>query len=167
MAELSKRLLRLGIVLLTLSLVGCDHATKIAAHAGLAGRPAIPIYDGIVELRYAPNPDTAFSLLRNFGVAQPVRPVFLVMLASAALLGVVYAWIMAARRGAARGEHVAFAFILAGAIGNVLDRALHGYVVDFIRIGWWPVFNVADVLVGVGVALLLLTRWRRQTRAPA
>ena len=158
-------LLRLGILFLAVSLFGCDHATKIAAHAALAGGRAVPIYDGIVELRFEPNPDTAFSLLRHAGV--PHAPAAaLVALASLALLGVVVAWIVAARRGATPTEHAAYACVLAGALGNVVDRAVRGYVVDFIHVSHWPVFNVADVAVVVGIGLLLLAQAKKR-RPPA
>ncbi len=52
---------------------------------------------------------------------------------------------------------LAFGGIVGGAIGNILDRFHYGYVVDFIDLRWWPVFNVADSCITVGVALLLLT----------
>lgn len=52
--------------------------------------------------------------------------------------------------------------MVAGAIGNVADRVARGHVVDFIHVRFWPVFNVADVLVAVGVGLLALTQLRRR-----
>jgi signal peptidase II len=165
----TRALLRAGILLLTVSLFGCDHATKIAAHAALAGGRAVPLVTvrsrDILELRYAPNPDTAFSVFRTLGIAPDHR--LLVVLAAAALVGVVVAWAAAARRSRERArplEHVAYAFVLAGALGNVVDRAVRGFVVDFIHVARWPIFNVADVLVGVGIGLLVLARMR--TRAP-
>ena len=45
---------------------------------------------------------------------------------------------------------------MAGAIGNYLDRVLRGYVVDFVHVGHWPVFNVADAYITVGCLLLAL-----------
>lgn len=53
-----------------------------------------------------------------------------------------------------RGHLVGFALILAGAIGNLIDRLHYGYVVDFIKVYWWPNFNLADVFIVVAVALL-------------
>jgi signal peptidase II len=50
-------------------------------------------------------------------------------------------------------EHLAFGLIAAGAIGNVIDRAARGYVVDFIHVTHWPVFNVADVAIVLGIAM--------------
>jgi signal peptidase II len=158
-------LLKLGILFLTVSLFGCDHATKIAAKSALAGGRAVPLYDGIVELRFTVNDDTAFSLLHYAGVPRP--PVVLVSLAVLALLGVVVAWVVTARRGATPTQHAAYGCILAGALGNVVDRAVRGYVVDFIHVARWPVFNVADIAVCVGIGLLLVARARKRPPTPA
>ena len=51
---------------------------------------------------------------------------------------------------------VATALITAGACGNIVDRLAHGYVVDFISVGMWPVFNLADTFLTVGIFLILL-----------
>ena len=65
----------------------------------------------------------------------------------------------------------ALALILGGALGNVIDRLLHGYVVDFIQVHWkhwyFPSFNVADSAITVGAALLILDELRRVKRAPS
>ncbi len=57
---------------------------------------------------------------------------------------------------------VAFGAIVGGAVGNIVDRIHHGYVVDFIDLRWWPVFNVADSCITVGVALLVLSSIGRE-----
>jgi signal peptidase II len=150
--------LKAGILLFTSALFGCDHATKMAAHAALSGGRVIPIYDGIVDLRYVPNTDVAFNLLSRLGIAK--TPTILLAVSVVALAAVVVAWIGAARRRVSRMHHVGFALVLAGALGNVVDRAVRGYVVDFIHVGPWPVFNVADAAVCAGVLLLLLARMR-------
>lgn len=136
---------------MTLSLFGCDHATKIAAEASLSHGRTVNVVSGVLELRYAPNPDTAFSLLRTFGISTTSG--VLLAASAAALLGVVAMWI-ASRRRASRAQHVGFALVLAGALGNVVDRAMRGYVVDFIHLTRWPIFNVADMAVVAGVTLL-------------
>ncbi len=143
--------LRLALVLLTLSLFGCDHATKAAAQASLAPGRSINVIEGILELRFAANDDTAFSLLHHLGLAR--TPSLLLGAASLALLAVAATWV-ASRKRASRVQHVGFALVVAGALGNVVDRAMRGYVVDFIHLTRWPIFNVADIAVVVGVALL-------------
>ncbi|GAC1310092.1 MAG: signal peptidase II [Vulcanimicrobiaceae bacterium] len=57
---------------------------------------------------------------------------------------------------------IAFGGIVGGAIGNIVDRFHYGYVVDFIDLRWWPVFNVADSCITIGVVLLVLASLRPQ-----
>jgi signal peptidase II len=159
--------LRVGLLLLTLSMFGCDHATKIAAAERLANGRAVNVVSGVLELRFAANDDTAFSLLRTFGVAR--TPSILLAVSALALVGVVAMWI-ASRKRASRAQHVGFALVLGGALGNVVDRAMRGYVVDFIHLTRWPVFNVADIAVVGGVILLglcaLFQRAKPDSRPP-
>ncbi len=60
---------------------------------------------------------------------------------------------------------IAFGGIVGGAIGNIVDRFHYHFVVDFIDLRWWPVFNVADSCITVGVALLILTSLKRERSA--
>jgi signal peptidase II len=136
--------------LFTVLLVGCDHATKLAAHEVLGRTGPVAILPGVLDLRYSENRDTAFSLLGGDGGAARVALLLVASAAALALLGAAW-W---RRRGAWRLEHAAFALIAAGAVGNVLDRAARGFVVDFIHVAHWPVFNVADALIVAGAALM-------------
>jgi signal peptidase II len=80
-------------------------------------------------------------------------------LAAAALVGVLAAWVLWRKRLGVL-QHAGFALVVGGALGNLVDRAARGYVVDFIHVRWWPVFNVADVGVVAGVLMLLVFRAR-------
>ena len=78
------------------------------------------------------------------------------------------------RHGRVRGYKLALAAVLSGAIGNFIDRLARHYVIDFIEWHWWnrpdiawPTFNVADSLIVVGVALLILHPGPAKERAPA
>lgn len=167
----------LGLVLLVVGLFGCDHATKIAAKAALEGGGQVvaiapTVLRGAVELRYVENDDVAFSALHHLGVPQP--PAVLTALSVLAIAAVVALAIFGRRRKVAAGAELAgappsreervaqvgFSFIIAGALGNVVDRMVRGYVVDFIHVRGWPVFNVADVVVVIGMALIALTSFR-------
>ncbi len=144
------------VVGLFLGMVGCDHATKGLAESRLRGDRPVDVVSGVVDLRYVQNHGSAFGLDRV--LPSPARtPVILL----GVLLGVgvlLFTWRRQTRQPSWR--HVAFSLILAGAVGNLLDRVFRGYVVDFIHVPHWPVFNVADVCIIVGVALLALT-WTR------
>jgi len=68
-----------------------------------------------------------------------------------------------------RWEAIAWSLVLGGALGNLIDRILYGYVIDFLDayIGdWhWPAFNVADSAITLGVAMLLLDSFKPQPRS--
>jgi signal peptidase II len=68
-----------------------------------------------------------------------------------------------------RAEQVGVALVVGGALGNLVDRVVRGYVVDFIHVHGWPVFNVADIAVAVGVGFIVGARlWgRHRGRHPA
>jgi signal peptidase II len=146
----------MATLLLAVGLFGCDHATKEAACA-LADKPAHSLVAGVLELRYAENHDTAFSLLRGADV--PHKSLILLALASVAVAFVAGVWVRR-RAKASILEHMGFAAVLAGALGNVVDRATRGFVVDFIHLERWPIFNVADVAVVAGVALIGIAAFR-------
>ncbi len=149
---------------MTLFLVGCDHATKLAAQGRLSGGGAVQVIPGAVELRYAENRDTAFSVTRDLRFAG--KPAVLAALAGATLLAFVL-WLRRRLASSSAVELAASACVLAGALGNLLDRALRGYVIDFVYVHHWPIFNVADVLVGVGAGALLLASRARGPAAAA
>lgn len=153
------------LMLFTLAMVGCDHATKAVAQAALEHRRAVSLVPGVLDLHYAENRDTAFSLTRLLHF--PGKGAVLVALSLIGLSVVLVAWWR--RRRASTAEQVAYALIVAGAVGNAIDRAGRGYVIDFIEIHRWPIFNVADIAVVVGALLLgvLALRGARDDRKRA
>jgi len=156
-ARMARRAMGWLLMLFTLAMVGCDHATKVVAQSALGHRGAVPIVSGLLDLHYAENRDTAFSLLQQLHF--PGKGAALVALSVMGLALVVAAWWR--RRRASNLEQAAFALIVAGALGNALDRARRGYVIDFIEIHRWPVFNVADVAIVAGAVLLAILALRR------
>jgi signal peptidase II len=140
------------MLLLVIALVGCDHATKVAARSRLAPSSSVALLPGMVELRYVENEDTAFSLTQR--VRSRLKAPLL-MLGSLVGLSAIVA--LAKRRFPTAGsmERVAWALLFAGAFGNVIDRLRRGYVVDFIHVQHWPVFNVADIWIVAGALWLV------------
>jgi len=124
-----------------------DQALKILIHRFMALGQTIPLIKSLLNLTYVRNTGAAFSLFVGFSP-------YLVVVG----LVVVAAVIFFHHRFSAKKQivHVALAFILAGSIGNLLDRFFRGYVIDYIDIGGWPVFNFADIMINVGVILFLL-----------
>lgn len=95
-----------------------------------------------------------FELSFNEGIAFGIDlPKVLIMLISVGIL-VFFAYLIYHYKIWRNKIHLfAAAVLLAGGIGNSIDRLRFGYVVDFIKVYWWPTFNVADVLIVIGVAL--------------
>jgi len=144
----------LGLLACVMALVGCDHATKLAAATALREHGPVVVVPGVVDLAYTENHDVAFDGLSRLSLHAPAA--WLAAFALCITAAVLVAWVR--RRRAAWPVHVGFACIVAGALGNALDRATRGHVVDFIHVHFWPVFNVADILVVAGIAILLLCR---------
>ena len=144
------------------TLVGCDHTTKFLAKTTLENRPPRDLLTSVVDLQYVENTDVAFNLLRSIplGIRGPLLLTFggLAILLLAAL---------SLRRSNTKAIQAAFVLILAGALGNQADRLVRGYVVDFIHVAHWPVFNVADICVTAGAALLAWTTLRRRQSGQA
>ncbi|HEU4897267.1 MAG TPA: signal peptidase II [Actinomycetota bacterium] len=159
----TRRMLALyGTAALVLAL---DQLTKHLVVTNLAGRPPVDLLDDVVQLRYTTNSGGAFSLLTG-------APLFFGIMAIVIVGGIIYA----SRRAQPLSLLVVLGLVLGGALGNLTDRLLRGdgllrgEVVDFIKVGWWPVFNVADSCVVVGGILLavLLGRAESEQRpAPA
>lgn len=145
--------LLLGVAAVVLA---ADQLTKTWALHHLSDGPRHVVWTLQVDLAH--NTGAAFSLFSGNGVG-PV-------IAALALIVVV---VVAVRSRSLRSSlgMVASGLVLGGALGNLADRAfrshsgfLQGAVVDWIDLQWWPVFNVADAGVSVGVILLVVVLWR-------
>jgi signal peptidase II len=152
---------RLAVLTLLTLLVGCDHATKLVAKTELEGQHSRPLIRSVLDLHYTQNTDVAFNLLR--WVPERVRGPILFVVGALAVLGL--AVMLLRRRDGASLIRVALLLITAGAVGNYLDRILRGYVVDFIHLRHWPVFNVADIYVTLGATLLAVSVIRSRRAA--
>ena len=155
----SRRALALyGTAALVLAL---DQLSKHLVVTNLAGRPPVDLVGDVVQLRYTTNSGGAFSLLTG-------APLFFGIMAMVIIGGIVYA----SRRAQPLSMLVVLGLILGGALGNLTDRLLRGgdgllrgEVVDFVKVGIWPVFNLADSCVVVGGILLALLLGRSDRSA--
>jgi signal peptidase II len=146
-------------------LLGCDHATKLAAEHELGAGRVVTVVPSVLELRYARNPDVAFSALSQWEL--PHKEGALLALAIAVLAFTIGMWIRHRRHHETWNlGDAGYALVVAGALGNVLDRILRGYVVDFIHLAHWPIFNVADACIVFGLIALGLSRSKARA-APA
>jgi signal peptidase II len=132
-----------------------DVITKILAVDLLTGRSDVHVFGDVLKLHLTRNAGAAFSTGTQFTVA-------LTCVAIAAV--VVVLWL--SRRVGTVGWAIALGALLAGIAGNLTDRLLRhpspfrGHVIDFLQLPNWPVFNLADICINVGAALVLLQAFR-------
>jgi signal peptidase II len=143
-----------------------DQCTKLLADALLAAHQTVELLP-FLALRRAYNYGAAFSFL---GDASGWQRWFFIVLAFV-VMGVLVAWLRRLPAGDTTAR-VGLVLILGGAAGNVIDRLVYGYVIDFIDLfygSWhWPTFNIADSAIFVGAFLLLLDAFRgRRKTSPA
>ncbi len=115
----------------------------------------VPLWNGIFHLTYVINTGAAFSVFRGGAF-------WLRWLSLAVSIGLMaFAWLGSRMP---RVEQLGYGLILAGALGNGVDRFLFGYVVDFLdfRLIGFPVFNFADVCINIGIILLLFAAWPKK-----
>jgi len=141
---------------ITIPVILLDQATKLFVQAHMALYESIAIIPNYLDITYTLNPGAAFSMLADAPVW--VRTMFLLSMACAAIVVLTVIIVRAERVSI---SSVAFALILGGAIGNLIDRAIRGRVIDFLRAHYYdlnyPIFNVADSAISIGVALIILT----------
>jgi signal peptidase II len=153
MVSIGRRIPELWIAV---AIVALDQVTKAIVKAKLPLHESVSVIPGFFDLTHVRNTGAAFGMLDNTHFAY--KPALMVIVALVALGAVAsYALTLPATQRIAR---YGLALILGGAVGNLIDRAVMGYVVDFVDVYWRGVhfwaFNVADSAITVGVALMLL-----------
>ena len=146
---------RLITILTAAGVAALDLGAKAWAEARL---PPEGVEAGPVDLLLGYNSGVAFSLGANAPTAVVVAVTATITTGIA-----VAAWRVA--RWGRRSLRAALTLVLGGAVANLLDRSPDGVVTDYLHTGWWPTFNLADVGIVVGGALLAVTTWRHEERS--
>lgn len=136
----------LAALLLGAVVFAADQVLKRLVESSMSLGQSIPLVEGAVHLTYIENSGGAFGLLADSQL--------LLMVGSAFALGVV-AWMLLVQPP----THTMTAgggLVLGGAAGNLLDRVASGGVTDYLDLRVWPIFNLADVAIVCGVALLVV-----------
>jgi signal peptidase II len=147
--------LAMPFLYITIMITGLDQLVKWVIQTKMTPYQSIDLFwNGLVSITYAKNPGAAFSIMQSY-------PVLLAFIAAGVFLLV---WLN--RRlllDYPRIFQVGVAVALGGALGNFIDRVRLGYVVDFMAVYIWPVFNVADAAIVCGVGLIILGLIRQNT----
>ena len=128
------------LVVISLAVIILDRVTKLLVQSHLAEGQSIPIMPGVMSLPYILNPGAAFGMLEH-------QRLFFILMTVAVIAVLIYF-----RR---RIKELGAAFFLGGAVGNLIDRIETGFVIDFFDFYFWPIFNVADIFICVGVGLIV------------
>ena len=142
--EYGKRLL-----LVVLGLIVLDQATKFFIRSRFDVHESLPVIQNVFNITHVTNTGSAFGIFQEFNSA-------LIFLSFIALGLIIYCW----DRITEKHEKLFFSFIVAGILGNLIDRLLFGHVTDFLNFAFWPAFNVADAAISVGVLCLIFYSWR-------
>jgi signal peptidase II len=144
------------MAVLAIAIVVVDQITKELIQANFTLGEALPIIDGIFNLTHIRNPGAAFGFLANAD-ASIRKPLFL-FIPVVACVWVI--WLIWKTRNTNFMLCLAYTLILAGAVGNLIDRFSMGYVVDFLDFYWgnshFPAFNVADSSITIAAFLLII-----------
>lgn len=122
-----------------------DLLTKYLVQKTMEPYQTIPVINNIFHITYVQNPGVAFGFLKG-------KTFFITAVSFVVILAVVFILIKYPIKN--KALRVVLALILGGAVGNLIDRLRFGYVVDFLDFRIWPVFNIADCAIVVGVVIL-------------
>jgi len=131
------------VTLLIILIFFLDQLTKRVIDQALTLKQSITILPNILYFTKAYNTGASFSILRGFSW-------FFILFAILVIIVVIYYY-----KKIPVNNRLFIAFILAGTLGNLVDRLQYGYVIDFIDFKIWPVFNIADTAVCIGAAGLI------------
>jgi len=152
----------------------CRTALKVTTHGQRIITQEIPVVDGLFNFKYAENPAAAFSMTGS--LPDWFRRPFLLLISSLASLGIAVWYLKLREKDWA--IMTAFPLIIAGAVGNLIDRARLAYVIDFLdfyltkpesiaswlvqtfRSSHWPTFNIADACIVVGAGLVIFRTFK-------
>jgi signal peptidase II len=135
-------------ILVVAGIIFLDRVTKIFFTDLLSVNESLPIFANILRMTLVHNTGIAFGLFRNQGL------VFFVIPFIALVLLIFNIFYYKNNGDLSRMYIVGFSLILSGAIGNLVDRIMYGYVIDFIDFRIWPVFNIADCAITIGAVIV-------------
>lgn len=140
---------RIIFVFLAVVSFAIDRVTKVLAQEELAPGERVRVVGEWLQLRYVENRGIAFGLFSDLG---------LIVVFGTLVVGGLLFFFMLHVEPEDRLTIAGGGLITGGALGNLVDRVQYRYVIDFIQVPRWPTFNVADIAITVGVALVLLAQ---------
>lgn len=138
-------------IFVVLTIVGLDQYTKNLASIFIKGSEDINVINGFFRLSYAENQGAAFSTFQNQKIILIGLPIITIL---------IIGFFLIKNKNKSKLETISLLFIIGGGIGNLIDRIMNGYVIDFLDFNFgtyhYPTFNIADTFATVGVILLCI-----------
>ena len=143
------------MIILIILFVLIDIISKYLIVRCIGLNDAIVVIKGFFNITYVRNPGVAFSMF-------PGNRYLVLVVSFFIIIGIIY--YLYKNKPTGRLEKLGYSLILGGAISNFIDRLVHGYVIDFIDVKIfnydYPIFNLADTFIVIGVILLIIYTWR-------
>lgn len=143
------------MIILTLMFLLVDIVSKIIINEYFILEKSIKLINNFLYITYVRNTGAAWSIFSS-------RTVLVLLISSFIIIGIIL--YIYKNRPKNKVEKIAYSMILGGAIGNFINRIIYGYVIDFIDVkifGYnYPIFNLADTFIVIGVILLVVYTWR-------
>lgn len=149
--NISRKKMLLVDLLIVVALLVFDQFTKCLAIVNLKGQPAYVLIDGVLELQYLENRGSAFGMLQN-------QKFFILFVGMVFMAVILFFLFKLPEHKKYTKVHVLLSVIIAGGIGNMIDRIRFDFVVDFISFVLinYPIFNVADIYIVVATIILFV-----------
>ena len=135
-----------------LSVALLDQFAKFFVTHNFKLHESVPIIKNILRITYIINTGSAFGLFQGFNL-------IFILFSIVVIIAIFY--YMAKKIENKKILQFAVGLLLGGTLGNLIDRILHGAVIDFIDFRIWPVFNVADSAVTISIILLVIILWKK------
>lgn len=146
---------KIFLIILFVALLAADQLSKLAVQANMELYQSIQVIPGFFSITYVLNPGAAFGIFRDH--PEIFRRLFFIGVTSIAIIFFV---VLLVKEYNNKLRSIAYVMVIAGALGNMIDRVRLGMVVDFLDFyfrGWhWYTFNIADCCVTIGIGLLLV-----------
>tara|TARA_B100000945_G_scaffold175319_1_gene140582 strand:+ start:704 stop:1195 length:492 start_codon:yes stop_codon:yes gene_type:complete len=141
----TKNFLNSYFLILTLFIISLDQISKYIVIQNLKLGESVP-NSGIFRFTHAQNTGTAFSLFQN-------QTDILTIVSFVAIVLIIFIYLSIEKPS--NYIYLSYGLLFGGAFGNLIDRVRLGYVTDFFDVGFWPIFNIADSAITIGIILML------------
>ncbi|HAH21082.1 MAG: signal peptidase II [Omnitrophica WOR_2 bacterium GWF2_43_52] len=141
---------------ISLCIIILDQISKAYISRNLLVGQSLPVLRNIFHITLVHNTGIAFGLLKGYSIFFVVVSLFIIAFITRELM------VGHTRNCLAKG--IALSLLLGGACGNLLDRLRYGYIVDFLDFRIWPVFNIADSAITIGIMMVAYLVWKKSPR---